>query len=70
MFLTPRGLASLTRWFKVTAFGVLAMVAGSLITFATNNGLDLTPTIQTFDLAIVVPLLAAFEKWASWQTTQ
>jgi hypothetical protein len=68
--LSPKAIATFTRWAKVTILSALALIAGAAVQLVTSNGLELGPTPQSLAMAIIVPLLTAFEKWANWQTTQ
>lgn len=70
MSLTPKGRSSLLRFLKVTACGVVVLVADAAVTFATGNSLGLAPTYQSIVMALGVPALAGVEKWATWQEAQ
>jgi hypothetical protein len=69
-FLTARRKATITRFVRILAFSVAVIVLEGLVTFFTNNALGLEPTSQSLVMLIVVPALAAADKWARWNEAQ
>jgi hypothetical protein len=70
MTLSPQAMASLVRFGKVTLFGAIVLAVDGAITFLTANSLGLAPTYQSVVQLVAVPVLAAAQKWATWQEAQ
>lgn len=68
--MSPKQIAVLVRFLKITALGCAVLFVDGFITLTTNNAFDIAPTYQAFVMLLAVPALAAAEKWLTWEETQ
>jgi hypothetical protein len=68
--LNPKAVAALARFVKVLLLGSALLAVNGALTMVTANALDLAPNYQSFVMLVGVPILAAAQKWLTWETTQ
>ena len=67
---SPKAEAAIIGFLWTLGSAILALAAGAAAAFVTNNGLALDPTYSAVLVAVLVPLLVAFQEWATWEEHQ